>query len=114
MRNRRQTTRVDLSGSLEAEVLVLQPARVTELGSDGMQIETATALQLNAIFEFRLRLGGRSVIVKGRVAHSRISEVDRDLVTYRSGVEFVEVPERVASAINGFVDGIRRERGKWE
>jgi hypothetical protein len=114
MPNRRQSSRVDLAGPLTAEVLIVQPARVTELAPDGMQVETGSALQLNAIYEFRLRLGGRTVIVKGRVAHARISDVDRDLVTYCSGIEFVEVSERVASAINGFVDGVRRERGKWE
>jgi hypothetical protein len=113
MTNRRQSSRVDLSGGIEAEVLVPQTAQVTELAGAGMQIETPAPLHLNAVYDFRLRLGETSVVVKGRVAHSRISDVDREFVTYRSGIEFVDVSERVASAIDGFVGGIRRERGKW-
>jgi c-di-GMP-binding flagellar brake protein YcgR len=42
--------------------------------------------------------------VKGRVAHSRISDVDQDIVTYRTGVEFIDMSERVAVAISSFVD----------
>ena len=46
-------------------------------------------------------LGDRSVVVKGRVAHCRISDVDQELVHYKSGVEFIELSERVAAAIAG-------------
>ena len=70
----------------------------------GMQVETGFPLQLDYLHDFRLTLGEQSVVVKGRIAHSRISDVDQDIITYRSGVEFIEPPERVAEAIAVFVD----------
>ena len=56
-----------------------------------MQVETGFPLQLDSLHDFRLTLGDRSVVVKGRIAHSRISDVDQDIITYRSGVEFIEL-----------------------
>ena len=69
-----------------------------------MQVETGFPLQLDSLHDFRLTLGELSVVVKGRIAHSRISDVDQDIITYRSGVEFIEPSERVAEAITMFVD----------
>ena len=71
-----------------------------------MQVETAFPLQLDSLHEFRLTLKERSIVVKGRIAHSRIRDVDQDIITYRSGVEFIELSERVAAAIAEFVDEI--------
>ena len=71
-----------------------------------MQVETGFPLQLDSLHEFRLTLKDRSIVVKGRIAHSRISDVDQDIITYRSGVEFIELSERVAAAIAEFVDEI--------
>jgi hypothetical protein len=70
----------------------------------GMQVETGFPLQLDSLHDFRLTLGELSVVVKGRIAHSRISDVDQDIITYRSGVQFIEPSERVAEAIAMFVD----------
>ena len=50
------------------------------------------------------------MIVKGRVAHCSISDVDQELVTYRSGIEFVEPSERVLEVIAGFIDAIKDGR----
>jgi hypothetical protein len=47
-------------------------------------------------------------VVKGRVAHSRISDVDQDVVRYRSGVEFIEPSERVAAVIAEFIELLRQ------
>jgi len=44
--------------------------------------------------------------MKGRVAHCSISDVDQDIVVYRSGIEFVEPPERVSSVITEFIDAV--------
>lgn len=84
--------------------MVFQPATVRQLSHGGMQVETGFPLQLDSLHDFRLRLGENAVVVKGRVAHSRISDVDQDVVLYRTGVEFIELPEHVATAISGFVD----------
>jgi c-di-GMP-binding flagellar brake protein YcgR len=90
--------------------MVFQPAAIRQLSHGGMQVETAFPLQLDSLHDFRLTLGEHSVVVKGRIAHSRISDVDQDIVTYRSGIEFIELSERVAEAIQHFVDAFAREK----
>lgn len=77
-----------------------------------MQVETGFPLQLDSLHDFRLTLGNRSVVVKGRIAHSRICDVDQDIITYRSGVEFIELSERVAAAIAEFVDEIAGQKAE--
>ena len=88
--------------------MVFQPTAVLQMSHGGMQVETAFTLQLDSLHDFRLTLGDRSVVVKGRVAHSRISDVDQDIVTYRTGVEFIELSERVQTAIAAFIDEITK------
>jgi hypothetical protein len=106
----RNSPRVDLSGVLRGDVLVPQPALVTQISRTGMQIETSFLLQLDSLHDFRLTLGGHSLVVKGRIAHSRISEVDREAVTYLSGVEFVETSQAVAVVIADYVELILQQR----
>ena len=107
--NKRDSERVELLGALHGEVMVFQPTAVRQMSHGGMQVETAFPLQLDSLHEFRLTLGDRSVVVKGRVAHSRISDVDQDIITYRTGVEFLELSDRVAAAIALFVDELAKE-----
>lgn len=106
--NKRDSERVELLGALHGEVMVFQPTAVRQMSHGGMQVETAFPLQLDSLHEFRLTLGDRSVVVKGRVAHSRISDVDQDIITYRTGVEFIELSDRVAAAIALFVDELAK------
>jgi hypothetical protein len=108
--NKRDSERIDLLGTLQGEVMVFQPTAIRQISRGGMQVETGFPLQLDSLHDFRLTLGDRSIVVKGRVAHSRISDVDQDIVTYRSGIEFIEPSERVASVITDFIDLVRQER----
>jgi len=77
-----------------------------------MQVETGFPLQLDSLHDFRLTLGDLSVVVKGRIAHSRICDVDQDIITYRSGIQFIEPSEHVAAAIQHFVDELAKEKEK--
>ena len=108
--DKRDSERVPILGDLRAEVMVFQPMAVKEISRRGAQVETTFPLQLNSLHDVRLTLGDRSIVVKGRVAHSRISDVDAELVLYRSGLEFVELSERAADAIATFLDAIRDGR----
>ena len=72
--------------------MVFQPMLIREISRAGATVETRFPLHLNSLHDLRLTLGDKSVIVKGRVVHSRISDVDQDIVTYRTGLEFVERP----------------------
>jgi hypothetical protein len=83
--------------------MVFQPTAVNQISRGGMQVETAFPLHLDSLHDFRLTLGERSIVIKGRVVHSRISDVDQDVVVYRSGIEFIEPPDRVAEVIEHFV-----------
>jgi len=108
--SKRDTQRIDLPGSLRGEVTVFQPAEISQISLGGMQVETGFPLQLDSLHDFRITVGARSIVVKGRVAHSRISDVDQDVVTYRSGVEFIELSERVVSVITEFIEALRQQR----
>jgi hypothetical protein len=109
--NKRDSERIELLGGLSGEVMVFQPMLIKQISKGGMQVETGFPLQLDSLHDFRLTLpAGRSVVVKGRVAHSRISDVDQDVVRYRSGVEFIEPSERVAAVIAEFIELLRQSQ----
>lgn len=108
--DKRDTERVQILGELHGEVMVFQPMAIKELSRGGAQVETIFPLQLDSLHEFRLSLGDRSVVVKGRVAHCRISDVDQEVVTYRSGIEFIEPSDRVFGVISDFIEAIKAGR----
>ncbi len=109
-RNPRGEERLRVLGELRGEVMVFQPMTVTEISRRGAQIETSFSLQLDSLHDFRLTLGSRSVVLKGRVVHCSIADVDQEFVKYRSGIEFVDPPEHVVSVIGEFVDSTRSAR----
>jgi hypothetical protein len=108
--DKRDSDRVQVLGDLHGEVTIFQPVTIKEISAGGAQVESAFPLQLDSLHEFRLTLGDRSVVVKGRVAHCRVSDVDQDLVVYRTGIEFIEPNEHVASAIADFVSALKTGR----
>jgi hypothetical protein len=109
--NKRDSERIELAGGLTGEVMVFQPMLVRQISKRGMQVETGFPLLVDSLHDFRLTLsGGYSVVVKGRVAHSHISDVDQDVVRYRSGVEFIEPSKPVADAIAEFIELLRRSQ----
>lgn len=107
---KRDTDRVSILGELRGEIMVFEPMAIKEISRGGAQIETRFPLQLNSLHDLRLTLGDRSVVIKGRVVHCRISDVDQDVVMYRSGMEFVEMSERVEAVILDFLDAIKTGR----
>lgn len=104
--DKRDTERIEILGELLGEVMVFQPMAIKEISRGGAQVETAFPLQLDSLHDFRLSLGDRSIVFKARVAHCSISDVDQDVVVYRSGVEFVETPDRVSDVIAEFIDAV--------
>ena len=108
--DKRDAERLPILGALHGEIMVFEPMLIREISRSGATIETRFPLHLNSLHEIRLTLVDRSLVVKGRIVHSRISEVDQDIVTYRSGLEFVDVSDRVAAAIAGFLDTVKTTR----
>jgi hypothetical protein len=80
---------------------------ILDVSHGGAQIETPFALQLDSLHDFRISLGERSVVVKGRIAHCHIGELQEGVVLYRTGVEFIEVSDHVQAAIEDFVDALK-------
>jgi hypothetical protein len=100
---KRDRQRIPLEGQVKGEVMVFQPMTILDISMGGAQIETAFALQLDSLHDFRLSLGDRSVIVKGRVAHCHIGELTDVAAYYRTGVEFVDLSDHARAAILDFV-----------
>ena len=106
----RDTERIPILGELHGEVMVFQPTTIREISRGGAQVETLFPLHVDSLHEFRLSLGDRSVVVKGRIAHCSISDMDQEVVTYRSGIEFVELSDRVFEVIADFIEAIKTGR----
>jgi hypothetical protein len=97
--------------SLHGEVQVFQPITILDISHGGAQIETPFPLQLDSLHDFRLSLGDRSVVVKGRIAHSQVGELrENGIVVYRTGVEFVEPSDHVQAAISDYLAALRARR----
>lgn len=109
-RPKRDGERIEILGELHGEVMVFEAMAIKEISHGGAQVETAFPLQLDSLHDFRLTLGDRSVVLKGRVAHCSISDVDQEVVVYRSGIEFVETSDRVDGVITGFIQAIKDGR----
>jgi hypothetical protein len=107
---RREAERIQILGDLTGAASVQQTILVKELSRGGAQIETSFPLQLDSLHEFRLALGSLTVVVKGRVVHCHIEDVDPEAVMYRAGVEFVDMPEWVAKAVGEFVEALKTGR----
>ena len=109
--DRLDTERVTILGDLHGEVMVYRPMTITQISLGGAQIETSFPLQLGSLHDLRMTLGAASVVVKGRVAHARVTEVEQAQVVYKSGIEFVEPSERVSATISAFVADLRTTQG---
>ena len=109
-KEKRITERIPILGDLQGEVMVFQPMAVKEVSRGGALVETGFPLVLDSLHDFRLTLGDRAVIVKGRVVHCSISDVEQETVFYRCGIEFVQLSDRVFNVITDFIDSIKAGR----
>ena len=107
---KRDRERVEILGELHGEIMVFQPLSIKEISHGGCLVETSFPLHINSLHDIRLTLGDQSVVLKGRVAHCRISDVDQEVVHYRSGVEFIEPSERIRGVIVQFIEAIKAGR----
>ena len=103
---KRDTERIQILGDLLGEVMVFQPMAIKDISRGGAQVETSFPLHLDSLHDFRLTLGDRSIVVKGRVSYCSISDVEHEGVLYRSGIEFIEPSERVTTVVGDFIDAV--------
>lgn len=104
---KRDRERVPLAGQVTGEVMVYQPVVIRDISHGGAQIETPFPLQLDSLHDFRLALGPRSIVVKGRIAHCQVEQLTESSAIFRTGVEFIEPSEHVREAIAGFIAALR-------
>ncbi|MGE0125223.1 MAG: PilZ domain-containing protein [Vicinamibacterales bacterium] len=107
---KRAHERHDLPGPVPGEVKIYHSMAIRQLSEGGALIEIGVPLQLDSLHDFRLTLGDRSLVVKARVVHSRISTVGSDRLTYRTGIEFVDLSPPVTLALAEFVDALAVQR----
>ena len=110
MQDKRDNERVPILGELQGEMMLFQPMLVRDLSRSGVTVDTRFPLQINSLHDVRLTLGNTSIIVKGRVVHSRVTEMDQDLLMYRTGMEFVEPSTAVVSAVHEFLAAVKANR----
>jgi len=108
--DKRDTERIPILGDLRGEIMVFEPLQVREISRGGASIETRFPLAIDSLHELRLTLGTQSVVLKGRVAHSRISDMDQEVITYRTGIEFIDPSDHVRQVIADFLDTLRTTR----
>ena len=105
--NKRDNERVPVPSPLHGEVKVFQPMTILDVSHGGAQIETPFALQLDSLHDFKISLGNRSIVVKGRIAHCHIGELREGVVLYRTGVEFIENSVHVQTALEHFIEALK-------
>jgi hypothetical protein len=108
--NKRDNERVPVPSPLHGEVKVFQPMTILDVSRGGALIETPFALQIDSLHDFRISLGDRSIVVKGRIAHCHIGELKEGIVLYRSGVEFIENTGHAQAALDDFVTALKASR----
>src|SRR3954471_19572241 len=107
MTKTRDSERVPIAGQVTGEVTIYEPMTILDLSDRGAQVETIFPLHLDSLHEFRLALGSRSVVVKGRIAHCQIGELHEKTILYRTGIEFIEPTEHAVAAIHAFVEALK-------
>lgn len=110
--HRRAHERQDLPDPVSGEVKIYQSMAIRQLSGGGALIEIGVPLQLDSLHDFRLSLGERSVVVKGRVVHSHINTVGSDRVSYHTGIEFVDLSEPVTQVVTHFIEALRLQRAE--
>lgn len=108
--DRRNDERLPLLTGLTGEVMVFQPMAVCEISVAGLQVDTTFPLHLDSLHDFRLTLGTQPVVVKGRVTHCSLVDMDHNAVRYRSGIEFVDLPPRASNVIEEFLNRLKDGR----
>jgi PilZ domain len=105
-RERRLSPRVNLLMDLKGELIALdEPATVQQLSLRGMTVHTNVPLSPNGTHEFRLYLEGSRLDVKTRVVHSRVM-VERDDVSYISGLAFVDLTPDAEAALDTLIHSL--------
>ena len=76
----------------------------------GALVEMRFPLHINSLHDLRLTLGEQSVVLKGRVTHCHISDVDQDASRIKPGWSLEPSGRRIARVIAEFLDTLEPRR----
>lgn len=103
----RREERFSVEG-VRGSLIVTGDAQVTNLGLDGLGIETRTPLEVGRTYVLSLVRPDRQLRVEGRVAWCSLVRTEREsdevLPIYRAGVRFVETLTDKANEVATFLD----------
>ena len=91
-----------MTDAITGEVMVYQAITILQLTEKGMRIEAHCALHNDSLHDFRLVLGARSVVVKGRIERCEVAELGQG-VWYRCSVDFIDPAPHVRRTIEEFI-----------
>ena len=107
---KRRTERIEILGEMPGAATVAKPVAIRELSRSGASVESSFPLHIDTLHQFRLTLGDQTVVVRGRVAHCHISDVDHERVTYIAGIDFVELGDAASHVITTFLEDLKAGR----
>lgn len=108
---RRLAPRVDLLIELKGSLIALGEAvSVQQLSLRGMTVQTTVPLSPNMAHDFRLNLADQTLDVRTRVVHTRMV-VDRDEVSYISGLAFVDLTPAAEATLDALVTSLEASDG---
>jgi c-di-GMP-binding flagellar brake protein YcgR len=103
----RREERFEVEG-VRGTFVITATARVTNLGLDGMAIETETALEVGRHYSLVLVRPDRKLRIEGRVVWCSLVRTERDesdevQAVYRAGIRFSEILTPKAEEVAGFL-----------
>jgi len=106
--DRRLSPRIEILERIHGHIASIDiDVRVLEMSLGGMGIETDFPFPVDAIHEFRLRLGdGSTVLLRGRILRCREQTNEDGVQTFVSGVQFLDEDPPGDSAVSGLIDKI--------
>jgi len=103
MHEQRRDARLPVEGSLTGDITVATPLVVTQISAGGVLVETERPLRLESLHEIRLSVDGTSLVVSGRVVHSRVVDLAADTLIYESGLEFINPSLHAQNALRALL-----------
>ena len=102
--DRRFATRFEIVGELWGSVQAIEPLHVFNLSHGGALVESIAPLAAGSIQPIRLSRGSETAEVRAAVRHVSPLHPQGGGRRYRVGLEFVDLDERAAGWIDGFIE----------
>jgi hypothetical protein len=102
--DRRTATRFEIVGELWGSVQALEPLEVCNLSLSGALVESTAPLPVGSIQPVRLVQGSQTSELRAAVRHLSPIHLQGGARRYRVGLEFLNVDERAAEWIGGFLE----------